>query len=261
MPPERPREKSRFPDYDFLVTDDGSLSLIEVASQAAFHSGSGAASETFHVYARPLLERLAEWELQRPFRVLEYGFGTGLGWLTTACLAKKWKKSLAYVGLEKNLLPVELLRALQPIQGMKQAIEKGWIPPIGEDVEAISLATWDAIERHQAAQPNANLVHQLEKGLSLEIVVVDATTYELRATDLPFDAIYFDPFAPDVSPQLWEESVLQAAYRSLQPGGILMTYCVARDIRERFERIGFQVSRIPGPPHGKRQVLLATKPL
>ncbi len=47
--------------------------------------------------------------------------------------------------------------------------------------------------------------------------------------------------------------------RELAEGGTLTSYCVKAAVRRSLQDIGFSVVRLPGPPRGKREVLLATK--
>ncbi len=48
-------------------------------------------------------------------------------------------------------------------------------------------------------------------------------------------------------------------HRALRTGGKLDSYCVNRRVRDDLALAGFEVDRVPGPPGGKREVLVATK--
>ncbi len=71
------------------------------------------------------------------------------------------------------------------------------------------------------------------------------------------DAIYFDAFSPSTNPELWQEKLFAAVKQLLRPDGALVSYCVNGTVRRAFENAGFDVHRVPGPPRGKREVLVA----
>lgn len=73
-----------------------------------------------------------------------------------------------------------------------------------------------------------------------------------------YDIIYFDAFAPEKQPEMWEQSLFDTLYKVLNEGGILTTYCAKGVVRRMLQTAGFTVERLPGPP-GKREILRATK--
>ena len=75
-----------------------------------------------------------------------------------------------------------------------------------------------------------------------------------------FRSVFFDAFNPDVQPHLWTTEVFRRFYEALQPGGILVTYCVKGIVKQALRNAGFTLKRLPGPP-GKREMLRATRPL
>ena len=74
-----------------------------------------------------------------------------------------------------------------------------------------------------------------------------------------YDIIYFDAFAPEKQPEMWEQSLFDTLYKVLNEGGILTTYCAKGVVRRMLQTAGFTVERLPGPPGGKREILRATK--
>ena len=74
-----------------------------------------------------------------------------------------------------------------------------------------------------------------------------------------FDVIYFDAFAPEKQPEMWEPTLFEGLYQALNEGGILTTYCAKGVVRRMLQAAGFTVERLPGPPGGKREILRATK--
>ncbi len=130
MPPDRPLTPTSLPHLDVMLTDDGSRTLRDRELGETFHSGCGALSECWHVYLHNsgILQRLTARD-GATVRVLELGFGTGMGWLITAAAAECHEGKLEYVSLEKRLLPADVLAQIDTSSAVATAITAGWIPP------------------------------------------------------------------------------------------------------------------------------------
>ena len=74
-----------------------------------------------------------------------------------------------------------------------------------------------------------------------------------------FDLIYFDAFAPNEQPELWDEAIFQKLYNSLKNKGVLVTYCAKGAFKRTLKSCGFIIVNLPGPP-GKREMVRAIKP-
>jgi spermidine synthase len=86
-------------------------------------------------------------------------------------------------------------------------------------------------------------------------IEADLTTEKISGN---FDVVYFDAFAPDKQPDLWNEALFKNIYDQMNMGGILVTYCAKGAVRRLLKSIGFTTYRLPGPP-GKREILQARK--
>lgn len=75
----------------------------------------------------------------------------------------------------------------------------------------------------------------------------------------PFDVVYFDAFAPEKQPGMWEEEVFRNLHAAMDTNGVLTTYCAKGAVRRMLQAVGFKVERLPGPPGGKREILRARK--
>ncbi len=241
MPPQR--ETFSIHDANLLiqVTDDQSRTLIRRDSEVAYHSGSGAASETTHVYLgnSAVANRL---QTGQPTSVLEIGFGTGLGMLMTLDAAVTAGTPLRYESIEYELLSSKVLSQLQLGRFLRkpQLVDAffEWFDSLGPTVPP---------GRHRW-QPNDRQTLWLTHG--------DARTIDFSTIE-PVDAIYFDPFAPSENPDLWKPDFLKKLRGRLNTDGRLVTYAVSREVRDSFAQAGFEVQRVPGPPAGKREVLIA----
>ena len=70
--------------------------------------------------------------------------------------------------------------------------------------------------------------------------------------------VYFDAFAPEKQPELWNVEIFDKIYKSMQDNGILTTYCAKGSVRRAMQTCGFKVERLQGPP-GKREIIRAVK--
>jgi tRNA U34 5-methylaminomethyl-2-thiouridine-forming methyltransferase MnmC len=257
-----------------MVTDDGSRTLRIGHDGETFHSGCGAVAESLHVYLRNsgAHDRLVAGI---PTQVFELGFGTGTALFLTAGLAEMFDAPLVFEAVDLKLLPVDVYAQLQ----LPQVLLSGrntfhGVLPVFEDASLQPDALSEAWQ--QFASIVGSLCEEFVDWLSglddqatgpIEVRLGKHTTLRLHlrpfaaawfepATPV-YDAIYFDPFSPETSPELWSPTVFQLMRSCLKPSGKLTTYCVKGDVRRSLAAAGFELSRVPGPPHGKREVLIA----
>ena len=223
-------------------TGDGSLTLHSERYGQTFHSHHGAVAESKHVFIENsgIGDRLRAGEATS---VLEVGFGTGLNCWMTADLAVESGAALEIMSLEQDLLQADVVRELR----------------YGEYLNNPEL-----LERYLTFRDS--LPTQVPPG-EWRVQLSDSVSLVLRIgraeeTHLPeawADAVYHDAFSPDANAELWSEDFLAKLLVCLKPGGLLVTYSVKGDIRRRLESLGFDVSKKPGPPGGKREMLVALK--
>ena len=227
------------------VTDDGSRTLVRTGDHGqredAYHSASGAVAETRHVYLENsgIADRLRRGQ---PASVLEVGLGTGMGMLMSLEAAIRGGAPLRFVALENRWLPAAMLHQLEPACWVRDG-----------ELASRFLQWRDGLPE---TVPAGRYRWSIDPQREVEVHVADARHWTPEAGER-FDAIYFDPFAPATDPELWQRPVLERMRRALSAGGRLTSYCVSRPVREAFASAGFAVERVPGPPGGKREVLVA----
>ncbi|MDE6523774.1 MAG: tRNA (5-methylaminomethyl-2-thiouridine)(34)-methyltransferase MnmD [Muribaculaceae bacterium] len=213
-------------------TADGSPTLYREDIDEHYHSVKGALAESRHVYLEAGWRKAAE--TSRPVRVFEVGFGTGMNAAITAEAALESRIPTDYFSVELYPLPKETtdLVANTLEEEYRDAFEKVNESPWGEP---ISINPYFSLQKMNA---------------------------DLLTMDLPreLDVVYFDAFAPEKQPEMWDEAIFRKIYMSMKPGGVLTTYCAKGSIRRMLRQIGFITERLPGPPGGKREILRATKP-
>lgn len=219
-------------NLQLIVTSDGSHSLLNTALDETYHSRHGALQESLHVFIHHGLHYFEEKNHPEKINILEIGFGTGLNALLTAEDASKKTCPIRYVSLEA--FPVE---------------EAIWSKLNYASDESRSLfnklhsAVWDTDE---SITGNFTLTKLL------------TTLQEIDLSAYTFDVIYYDAFAPNKQPEMWELPMLQKVVERLSPGGVFVTYCAKGQLKRDLKSLGLNVETLPGPP-GKKEMIRAVR--
>ena len=214
-------------------TADGSYTLYVPELDEHYHSVKGALTESQHIFIDMGLNHCT---VAHP-HILEIGLGTGLNCFLTYLSSKEQNRNIHYTGIERYPLNEETIHQLD----YATLIGKGY----AKAYYAIHEAEWEKD------------VH-LSDTFTLHKIEGDFTQYNFQGK---YDLVYFDAFAPEKQPEMWEQSLFEVLYKVMNPGGILTTYCAKGIVRRMLQTAGFFVERLPGPPGGKREILRATKPL
>lgn len=214
-------------------TEDGSATLFVPELDEHYHSVKGARTESQHIFIDMGLKASAA---PQP-HVLEIGFGTGLNALLTLEAAEQDARPVHYTGIE-----------LYPL---------AW-----EEVDALGYSNNPLFKQLHTAPWEEDV--KISPHFTLRKIKGDANTVineELRVVNSSFSpsVVYFDAFAPEKQPEMWNEQLFRSLYVYMNTGGILTTYCAKGVIRRMLQAVGFRVERLPGPPGGKREILRATK--
>lgn len=212
-------------------TADGSFTLYVPELDEHYHSVKGALTESQHIFIDMGLKHS---QTTNPY-ILEIGLGTGLNCFLTYLASKETGQTIHYTGIERFPLPQEVIDQLD----YATLIGKGE----KEVYQAIHQSAWN---REVPISPHFTL-HKIEG---------DFTQHPFQGK---YDLIYFDAFAPEKQPEMWEQPLFDMLYELLNQGGILTTYCAKGVVRRMLQAAGFMVERLPGPPGGKREILRATK--
>lgn len=211
-------------------TADGSHTLFIPEMDEHYHSVNGAVQESRHVF----IEAGLHYQTKKDITVFEIGFGTGLNAYLTLLDAEEYNRSVAYYSIELYPLEPELVRVLN----------------YGEVVSPEKKELFTAL--HSAAW---NTSAKITDRFTLHKIQGDSNCCELPDD---IDLIYFDAFAPDKQPGMWNQEIFDKLYAHSSEGGVLTTYCAKGVVRRMMQKAGYSVERIPGPP-GKREMLRAIK--
>ncbi|HAD13425.1 MAG TPA: SAM-dependent methyltransferase [Saprospirales bacterium] len=214
-----------------IESADGSHTIVSEVYGVPYHSRHGAITESGHVFIQMGLHWKSQWK--DGMSVLEVGFGTGLNVFMSWLEAEKQGWKLQYQSLETDPISLEQAAALN-YPAMLQV----------DDRAAAFL-----------------LLHELpwnQSQILSDHMTLEKTTIPLQqfVPDRKYDVIFFDAFAPQSQPELWEEPIFAKLAQALHPGGGLVTYCAQGEFRRRLRRAGFITERLPGPP-GKREMTRA----
>ncbi len=228
-----------------MRTDDGSLTLHSPRFGQTFRSRHGAHREALHVFVEGagVGTRLREG---RPTRVLEVGLGAATNLGLTVALAWDTGTRVTYVALEREPLPPAAWQRLELAT---------WAPRPFVDAWLAAMATW-------SSWPASASRHLTVGPVAIEVWFGDAADLVARPAFValePVDAVYLDPFSPEVDPRAWTPAVLGALAGRLADGGTLATYSVRGAVRRALEAAGLTVEKRPGPEGGKREVLRASR--
>lgn len=212
-------------------TADGSFTLYVPEMDEHYHSVKGALTESQHIFIDMGLKHSP---VSNP-RILEIGLGTGLNCFLTLLAAEESRRKIHYTGIERYPLSLEIIRQLD------------YPNLIGQGHETECMAIHEAVWETDVALTPWFTLHKIEG---------DFTCHHFEKG---YDIIYFDAFAPEKQPEMWEQSLFDKLYQALNDGGILTTYCAKGVVRRMLQAAGFKVERLPGPPGGKREILRATK--
>ena len=186
--------------------------------------------ESRHVFIEAGLHHLERKEIV----VLEIGFGTGLNAFLTLLDAEVHQRKIHYYSVELYPLDMDVIECLN----YGEMICAGW-----KDVfQALHQAEW-------------NVAVQVTDLFGLHKIQGDSNTCVLPDR---IDLVYFDAFAPDKQPEMWNQEIFNRLYARMTGGGVLTTYCAKGVVRRMMKEAGYSVERIPGPP-GKREMLRAIK--
>lgn len=223
-------------ERELQLTADGSHTLFVPQLNEHYHSVNGAVQESLHIFIGAGLHAVKKENV----RLLEIGFGTGLNafltlcdWMQPAPEACRYRH-IDYYAVELYPLERQIVEALNYAEraGVRQSAWFG----------QLHAAPW-------------NVAVQINERFTLHKIAGDSRTCPLPEE---IDLIYFDAFAPDKQPEMWEAEMFDRLYAVSAPGARIVTYCAKGEVRRRMQAAGYRMERLPGPP-GKRHMLSGYK--
>jgi len=217
---------------EIVSSGDGSHTLFLPDMNETYHSMHGAFTESQYVFIEKGLGSLSTDRDE--IRILEIGFGTGLNALLSWKWAEENTKKLNITTLEPFPLSEEVIDKLN----YGNLVSLLW----SEKYTNLHKAAWEELV-------------EISDYFSLTKHKAKLEEVPLRTT---FDLIYFDAFAPNKQPEVWELANIEKCYSLLGNGGVLVSYCAQGQFKRNLKAAGFEVEVLQGPP-GKKEMTRAWK--
>ena len=214
-----------------IITADGSPTLYMKSLDEYYHSKHGALQEANHVYIKNGFEYWkASHQNATKCTVFEMGFGTGLNAVLTFQAAQKSSLTLQYNCIEAYPLTQQELSEVDlssyyPLEAQK----------IHEQIHALP---WDCTEKF------SDQIHFKKHKIRAQ---------EFTPEDM-YDVVYYDAFGARAQPEMWEDNCFTPLVRSMNLGGVFVTYSAKGSVRRTLQKLGLAVELIQGPP-GKREMI------
>jgi tRNA U34 5-methylaminomethyl-2-thiouridine-forming methyltransferase MnmC len=219
-------------NLQIITTSDGSHSLLNTTLNETYHSHHGALQESLHVFIKHGLEYFHHKFHAQSIRVFEVGFGTGLNALLTLQFVLKNKVPVEYTSIEAYPLGEDVWSRLNYAQALDMQ----------EQFKELHKAGWNEWQ-------NIPVNFRLKKlNTTLQNIVLDQQ----------FEVIYFDAFAPNKQPEMWQLPLLEKVANTLTVNGVFVTYCAKGQVKRDLKSLGLVVETLPGPP-GKKEMVRALK--
>ncbi|MBN2699277.1 MAG: tRNA (5-methylaminomethyl-2-thiouridine)(34)-methyltransferase MnmD [Bacteroidales bacterium] len=212
------------------VTGDGSHTLFNNDLREPYHSINGAIAESMHVFIRHGLNACTKSKI----RILEIGFGTGLNMLLTLIQSETRNIKIYYQSVDKY-----------PLESFEYS-SLNYPDILGEHYREIFLRAHECEWETKVT---------LSKNFTL---YKERTDFRGIHPDGKYNIVYYDAFAPDKQPELWDLHIFRMIYDSMVTGGIWVSYTSKGTVQRNLKSAGFKVEKLPGPP-GKREMLRALK--
>lgn len=218
---------------ELIITEDGSHSLYVPELKEHYHSTHGAIQESKHVFIESGYNFIAPH--YKSLNILEIGFGTGLNAFLTYIASAKTSKKINYIGVEPY--PIDELVYTQ----------MNFADLVGSNKNDVFL------KMHQT---NWRVPYFINDFFILNKIMEKIEDVSLMPGQMQL--VYFDAFAPEVQPELWEKEVFEKLYEAMSSNSVLVTYCAKGEVKRNLKQVGFEIESIPGPK-GKREITRALK--
>ncbi|MDH5582013.1 MAG: MnmC family methyltransferase, partial [Bdellovibrionales bacterium] len=157
----------------------------------------------------------------RPIKILEVGFGTGMGFI---CTIENCPKPIRFVSFEKHEEMVELAKEIHPLYKDLRKVPGGY---------------------------------GLQAGESEILILIGDARDRIKEIKEQFDAIYQDAFSPRKNKELWTKQWFKDLYKLSHDKTILSTYSSSVSIRKALIESGWLLSNRKG--HGNKKLATIAK--
>ncbi len=216
---------------ELITTKDGSHTLYVPELEEHYHSTWGAIEEAEHIFIKAGLLAINKNQIT----VFEMGFGTGLNAFLTAVYSEINKTKINYTTIERYPVNLEIKEKLN------------YSSLIHQDKYKYIFDSLHQTEWEKKTSISENFMFKK----------INTGIHEFNTSE-KYDVIYFDAFAPNKQPEVWDFNIFEKLINTLLPGGRIVTYTAKGDVRRAWLKLGLKVEKLPGPP-GKREFIVGIK--
>ena len=206
--------------------------MLNTQLNETYHSVHGARQESMLVFIENGLRYFAQSNPAAEISVLEVGFGTGLNALLTLEAAESLNTLIRYTSLDSHPLEREIWTQLNFTSADQ------------------SRKNFDVL--HEAAWGAEKFVHD-----HFCLFKINESLQDVKFSQ-NYDVIFFDAFAPNKQPEMWELPMLRKVTERIKVNGVFVTYCAKGQLKRDLRSLGLNVQALAGPP-GKKEMIRALK--
>lgn len=219
-----------------LLTNDGSYTLMVEELNETYHSRHGAIQESKHVFIKNGFRPILGKHPGQLIRIFELGLGTGLNALLTALESEKLAVKVEYTCIEPFPIPENIVDQLNYHKVISNPFVKDYY-------DLIHSQSWDKF----------NNIHPFFKFRKIQSKI-----QEYSCDKKYFQLAYYDAFAPNKQPEMWQKEILRKVYNFLGGKSMFVTYCAQGQVKRDLRSLGFAVHTLQGPP-GKKEMIRGEK--
>ena len=205
-----------------IITADKSESFLNEEVGESYHSQTGAVEEALKKYALPC--KIKELAKKGKVVILDMFFGMGYNSAMAVSVALKENPDceVEVVGIEND---PEIVKKIQEVN-----------PKI------------DFFKHYKKL--NLNNLEFTSGKVKVKLLLGDAREEVKKLAGEYFDCVFYDPFSPKTSPEMWTEELFKEMFRVMKRTAILATYSCARLGRDNMSKAGLFYD--DGPCVGRR---------
>ena len=227
------------------------------------HSLLGAKSETFQIYAGPVLAQIAKWQASEtgPDEYRLFNLGLGLGYTEWLILGGLFQMEIPVESVRWTTFETEssLVGAFLGVSLAGSAADLG-----GKGLNAIFASVFSEICKTGGLDVAEfrSYLGQLIKSGRLQVL---NKPFDKRAAaqgaKAPFHFVLYDAYSGESQPELWEEELLMQFLQTsaAEDHCLFLTYASKGSLKRALRATGFQILPTPGFG-GKRESTQAIRP-
>lgn len=204
-----------------IKTQDDSTTYYNEEVDDTYHSKSGAEEEAREKYAKQVKKFQSTKD-----EIVIYDVCFGLGYNTAAVMDEITNKKLRIYCFENDKKILSKVPLLNP-----------------------NFKSYTQIKKFIHEFLTKKTEEHIEPMTELRIVYGDMKK-RIKEMRESADYVFFDPFSPSKTPEMWTLEVFKDLYEKMTNTGLLFTYSCAKNVRENMKQAGFEV--IDGPIVGRR---------